>query len=266
MVPLMMQRGYKPKGWLGLALGTKMYYHFFPAAVDTDEKFMQQMDALTREIGDRGRGQPRVSEAVPPARAPAALRAPAPAPGPAPAPAPAVAPASSPPRSSQVAQVAPGRGFSPTMQHRTPQTPMVAQQQSSDSLSMVERLLDEAKADRAAMEARLEAKDAILAEQRQEMEAKMEQQRVELGAALKRKTVEQQLEALQSRLRGLHAQNLLTEEETYKVEDQIADYVELPPPLVADQTAGNAVLRMVALSEGIGDDRALARQMRRKFA
>jgi hypothetical protein len=33
MVPLMMQHGFKPKGWLGLILGTKMYYHFFAAAV-----------------------------------------------------------------------------------------------------------------------------------------------------------------------------------------------------------------------------------------
>ena len=73
MVPLMMQEGYKPKGWLvsarllcpnrrtempsaqGLILGTKLWYAFFPAAVDTDERFMQQMDAMTRDIGDRGK-------------------------------------------------------------------------------------------------------------------------------------------------------------------------------------------------------------------
>ena len=31
------------------------HYAFFPKAVSTDEKSMQQMDALIREIGDRGK-------------------------------------------------------------------------------------------------------------------------------------------------------------------------------------------------------------------
>jgi hypothetical protein len=26
MIPLMMQKGYKPQGWLGLILGTRMWY------------------------------------------------------------------------------------------------------------------------------------------------------------------------------------------------------------------------------------------------
>ena len=91
MIPLMMQQGYKAKGWLGLILGQSLYYAFFHKAVLTDEKFMQQMDALIREIGDRGKI--KVSEGVPPkASAPAPVKAPAPAPAKAPAPAPAFEP------------------------------------------------------------------------------------------------------------------------------------------------------------------------------
>ena len=48
MIPLMMERGFKPKGWLGLILGTRLYYRFYPSAVETDDAFVQQMDAVTR--------------------------------------------------------------------------------------------------------------------------------------------------------------------------------------------------------------------------
>ena len=33
MIPLMMQKDYSPKGWLGLILGTRMWYATFPAAL-----------------------------------------------------------------------------------------------------------------------------------------------------------------------------------------------------------------------------------------
>ena len=46
MIPLMMQQGFRPTGWLGLILGTKMYHRFFASAVDTDEKFLRQVDTL----------------------------------------------------------------------------------------------------------------------------------------------------------------------------------------------------------------------------
>ena len=31
MIPLMMQNNYQPKGWLGLLLGTRMWYAMHPA-------------------------------------------------------------------------------------------------------------------------------------------------------------------------------------------------------------------------------------------
>ena len=48
MIPLMVQEGFKAKGWLGLILGQSVWYAFFASAVPTEEKFMQQMDALVR--------------------------------------------------------------------------------------------------------------------------------------------------------------------------------------------------------------------------
>ena len=102
MIPLMMQKGYKAKGWLGLILGTRLYYTFHGAEVDDDAAFEKRMDALCREIG--GRAMLRLPEAVPPpasrtqasvrsrAPAPAPARAAAPAPAPAPVPEPAPAP------------------------------------------------------------------------------------------------------------------------------------------------------------------------------
>eukprot|EP01045_Picozoa_sp_COSAG04_P059954 COSAG04_NODE_30000_length_265_cov_0.746988_1_plen_74_part_10 len=67
MVPLMMQKGYRANGWLGLILGTRMYYDFHGAESDDDAAFEKRMDGLCREIG--GRGRHLLSESVPPARA-----------------------------------------------------------------------------------------------------------------------------------------------------------------------------------------------------
>ena len=53
MIPCMMQKGYKAKGWLGLILGTRLYYNFHGAEVDDDAAFEKRMDAVVREIGDR---------------------------------------------------------------------------------------------------------------------------------------------------------------------------------------------------------------------
>ena len=56
-IPLMMEQGYKANGWLGLLLGTRMWYEFL-ATTQTEVSFLQNIDALTREIGDRGKKSP----------------------------------------------------------------------------------------------------------------------------------------------------------------------------------------------------------------
>jgi hypothetical protein len=48
MIPLMMQKDYRAKGWLGLILGTRLYYSLHAEAIDTDVKFQQQVEAIVR--------------------------------------------------------------------------------------------------------------------------------------------------------------------------------------------------------------------------
>ena len=182
LIPLMMQQGFKAKGWLGLILGQSVYYAFHPKAVPTDEKFLQQMDALIREIGDRGMIKTTAfSEGVPPrAPAPAPVFEPTPEPAPAPAPPPAAVPTTP-----------SDRDFTPSMQLATPMRQHLS---SSESSALVERLLDEARSDRVAMEARLDAKIA------------------ELAAPAPAAISDEQVARIQTRLEGLHAAKLLTDE------------------------------------------------------
>ena len=39
MIPLVLTEGFKPKGWLGLILGTRMWYAFWDADADDDAAF-----------------------------------------------------------------------------------------------------------------------------------------------------------------------------------------------------------------------------------
>ncbi len=55
MVPLMMQEGYEADGWLGLLLGTSLWYALYGATLESESAFEDRMSALSREIGPRGR-------------------------------------------------------------------------------------------------------------------------------------------------------------------------------------------------------------------
>eukprot|EP01043_Picozoa_sp_COSAG02_P068585 COSAG02_NODE_11441_length_1723_cov_1.435961_2_plen_191_part_00 len=55
LVPLMMTEGYEADGWLGLLLGTSMWYGFYGETLSSVSGFDGRMDALCREIGSRGR-------------------------------------------------------------------------------------------------------------------------------------------------------------------------------------------------------------------
>ena len=51
-------------------MGTRVYFNMHPAAVETDAGFMKQIDAVERDLGDRGKGiSAGLSEGVPPALA-----------------------------------------------------------------------------------------------------------------------------------------------------------------------------------------------------
>lgn len=261
MVPLMMQVDYKPTGWLGLILGcaqtaaqhrhrslclvvesfssssqgalrdccrTKLYYKFFAAAVDTEQKFTQQMDALTREIGDRGKtttvsAARRVSEGVPPfslALEPAPAPAPASVPAPAPAPTPSLLASTTSSTASALEQT-----FSPSVSlprpaaiTQQPTIPSLSSDSSSSNSSssaaitveLVRLMTEREDKQRKEMEAMIQAQRDEAKAERSEMEAKIEALKEELAPAPA--VSEEQLTSLQARFEGLHATKLLADE------------------------------------------------------
>jgi hypothetical protein len=85
MVPMLMQDGYKANGWLGMLLGTRLWYAFHTLE-EQPEQLEARMDAMVREI-DTICGSPAVAAAAsttvheglpPPKGAPAPASAPAP--------------------------------------------------------------------------------------------------------------------------------------------------------------------------------------------
>ena len=76
-----------------MILGTRLWYGFFGSEKDDDAALDRQVEAMCRELGDRGKaGAQQVSDRRPPC-----AQKPDPAPHPALTPAPAPAPASTPP-------------------------------------------------------------------------------------------------------------------------------------------------------------------------
>jgi hypothetical protein len=125
----------------------------------------------------------------------------------------------------------------------------------------------EAKAERAEMQAKMEAEraemQAKMAEMQAKMEAKLEQQQV---------ITKDQLAALQTRLEGLHASELLSDDELGAVEDCLADFFEasagcehMTMETASMNRAVGTALKLIALSEGMTKDTMFARQVRRKF-
>ena len=88
-------------------------------------------------------------------------------------------------------------------------------------------------------------------------------------ASAKECVSEGQLELLQTRLDALHQAKLLTDDEIAALEDCVADYIEcrssLNPAAAEIGATAETLKKMVGLSEGMGKDRMLARQLRRKF-
>ena len=113
---------------------------------------------------------------------------------------------------------------------------------------------------------RLDA-EAKLEAQKKEADEKIEQMREDVSA--KSCVSEAQLEALQARLDALHQAKLLTDDEVFKLEDCVAEFIECRSSLtVAAAEMGAAaeqVKKLVGLSEGVAKDGMLARQLRRRF-
>jgi hypothetical protein len=219
------------------------------------------MEALVREVGERGKIKtkpstemqegvpPKAAANVPPAafeltpepatvlEAPAPALAPAPAPAPAPTPAPALALAPATPMTSNRTALAPAvletqQQFSPSLQISPAvqqHTALVNAGTLSEMAAIFERQRDDAKAERdeaKAERAEMQAK----AERAAEMQAKAEraEMQAKIEAQLKQQQVitKDQLAAVQTRLEVLHASELLSDDELGAVEDCLADFFE----------------------------------------
>jgi hypothetical protein len=234
----MMQQNYRPTGWLGLLLGTKVYFSFHPAAIKTEAAFMQQIDAVARDLGERGKAKlsrpaaaaaaaAHVAEGVPPTGWSAAS-----------APAAAASVTMSPPART------PERSFTPSMQQLS--SPVAATGRTADEGSSA-----------ALVEAVLSQQRLILQREEQlraEMEARMRAEARLEASGLR------DLHALQRRLESLHSAGLLSDEELHAIQDTIADGTTDGGQQQVDDVAA-----MVSLSATMAAHDAFARQLRRKF-
>ena len=55
LIPLKLTQGYEADGWLGLLLGTSVWYAMYGEALASETAFEDRMAALSRELGSRGR-------------------------------------------------------------------------------------------------------------------------------------------------------------------------------------------------------------------
>ena len=60
LIPLKLVQGYEADGWLGLLLGTSMWYAMYGDTLTSEGAFEDRMSALSRELGVRGRADATV--------------------------------------------------------------------------------------------------------------------------------------------------------------------------------------------------------------
>ena len=53
MIPLMMEDGYRPNGWLGMLLGVRLWYGLYGMVLESDQAFEGKIEELSRELGER---------------------------------------------------------------------------------------------------------------------------------------------------------------------------------------------------------------------
>ena len=56
MIPLMLEDGYRAKGWLAMILGMRLWYGFYGATLESVDAFEDKVNELCRELGERGQG------------------------------------------------------------------------------------------------------------------------------------------------------------------------------------------------------------------
>jgi chaperonin cofactor prefoldin len=201
MIPLMMQKDYSPKGWLGLILGTRLWYAMWDVDEDDDAAFERRLGSVIREIADRGKLM--VAEAVPPAPAPAQALTPATA-------EPTVTHQSVSQPSSAALMPMSSSSCAPIA--TTTSSGAAVAMDVSAFLDLAQRMQAKADAQTAQWQAKLEAQHREMETQRQQLEElRLEAERQKHhGERMQRRLREEQVSTLQSRLEALHNAKLLT--------------------------------------------------------
>ncbi len=243
MVPLMMQKNYTAKGWLGILLGSRLYYPFFEETEHEDQAtFEKRVDALARELGNRGKTGVKtnacISEGVPPSAVTVDASS---------------APASAPLTAPAVAQAA-----------ETPQRPSTAPVDTTtikDLAQFIIQMRQDAVAERDQLEAKLKA----------EHKAEMDKLRAEIISP-------DEMLALQARLERLHSTQMLTDDEFFELENLCCDFHEVKAATIGGSPmqemlysrpegliVASKLARLIAVSEGLASDAGFARQIRRRL-
>jgi hypothetical protein len=55
MVPLKMEQGYRADGWLGILLGSALWFPFYGSVLESEAAFTDKVEELCRELGERGK-------------------------------------------------------------------------------------------------------------------------------------------------------------------------------------------------------------------
>jgi hypothetical protein len=268
MIPLMVEECYRPKGWLGLMLGTRLWYALYGLA--DDEMFNARVEQIAKEIGGRGKlTQPQSSSS---SRKQASART-------------GALPEAIPPQSVTASQPQPqpqpeplfDQSFSPSL-HSSLDDRGIAT--NSAELSEALQLLQQEQA-QAVTTAQLELERQI--------DAKVERLRAELTppqpvAAF----ATGQVDSLQARLVSMHRAQLLTDDELYNLEDLLADAAEIMCSNIGCNGASSELItkqmlfastdevrqrlapvaklhKLIGVSQAMTTDESLARQVKRKF-
>ena len=267
MIPLMCEKDYRPKGWLGLMLGTRLWYPLFDCDDDDEAAFESRVASIAKEIGQR-------------ARAPA-VAAPISRPSPQLMPRPQQVPAPTAAATSEHGRSMPASHAVTVVEEAVPPSPAAVRMQVEpvrqreaalapspspaalafdDSFSP--SLHQSSGGDSSSMSATEVPGLLQLVQQQQE--------------ALQGTQVALKVSALQFRLAAMHTARLLTEETLHTLEDLLADVAEVrcsrSHPSSAAVSPDPAQLelvvkldRLIGVSEAMSTDASFARQIQRKF-
>ena len=280
MLPLLLEEGYKPSGWLGMLLGVRLWYGFYGKALSTEAAFETKVTELCRELDtklDRCSQQP---QPLPPPLHVASVSS-------------SLSGTSSLPHIVDAADEHRSRGADKQRGERAaegvpplPPSPSLAAASPQLQLSPSPRAAVEGSSDPAAQmtvkttaaqhapesngssevvglwQAELREANEKVARLCEENQLLRESLQLQLGTAIERLTAAE-LASLELRLQRLYVAQLVTVEEAEALQDAVADFVADPRALDC-YCAPGLVHTMARLSSAFSSDVEFARQLRRK--